>query len=130
MKTKGIIIMNIRTKLLSLIVFALMFAQNSRAENAGLKVIITHIDNTKGNVVLAIYNQDDNFPYNPFKKYTIDKESMIDGKLEYVIPDINPGEYLDYQKKVLVFQITSNPHWPVPRHLRHVHLSLKIVWLI
>lgn len=93
MKTKGIIIMNIRTKLLSLIVFALMFAQNSRAENAGLKVIITHIDNTKGNVVLAIYNQDDNFPYNPFKKYTIDKESMIDGKLEYVIPDINPGEY-------------------------------------
>jgi uncharacterized protein (DUF2141 family) len=58
MKTKGIIIMNIRTKLLSLIVFALMFAQNSRAENAGLKVIITHIDNTKGNVVLAIYNQE------------------------------------------------------------------------
>ena len=84
---------NIRTKLLSLIVFALMFAQNSRAENAGLIVIITNIDNTKGNVVLAIYNQDENFPYNPFKKFTISKESMKDGKLEYVIPDINPGEY-------------------------------------
>jgi uncharacterized protein (DUF2141 family) len=85
--------MNVRTKLFSFIVFALIFAQNSHAENAGLKVIITDIDNTKGNVVLAIYNQDDNFPYNPFKKYTIDKESMTDGKLEYLIQDINPGEY-------------------------------------
>ena len=84
---------NIRTTFSALIVFALIFAQNSRAENTGLNVIITNIDNAKGNVVLAIYNQDDNFPYNPFKKYTIDKESLIDGKLEYFIPDISPGEY-------------------------------------
>ena len=85
--------MNIRTRLISLIVFALFFLQNSRAENAGLNVIITNIDNAKGNVVLAIYNQEDNFPYKPLKTYKIDKESLVEGKLEYFIPDINPGVY-------------------------------------
>ena len=85
--------MKMRIFLISLIVFTLFFAQTSRGTNAGLNVIITNIDNAKGNVVLAIYNQDDNFPYKPFKTYSIDKESMENGKLEYLIPDINPGVY-------------------------------------
>ena len=85
--------MNIRIVLMTLMVYVLIFAQNSLAENAGLKVTISNIDNEDGMVRLAIYNQEDSFPYKPFKTYHLDKASMVDGKLEYFISDIEEGKY-------------------------------------
>ncbi|NOQ98017.1 MAG: DUF2141 domain-containing protein [Calditrichae bacterium] len=76
-----------------ILVFALILTTHGWAENAGLEVEITNIDNTEGNVLISIYDQEDNFPYQPFKTYSVEKESLVDGKLEFFIPDIKLGVY-------------------------------------
>ncbi len=80
-------------KLGSILVFVLILTTYGWAENSGLKVEISNIDNTEGMVLISIYDQEDDFPYQPFITYKVQKESLVDGRLEYFIQDIKPGVY-------------------------------------
>jgi uncharacterized protein (DUF2141 family) len=85
--------MQTKHKLAFILVFVLILTTYGWTENSGLKVEISNIDNTEGMVLISIYDQEDNFPYQPFKTYRVEKESLVDGRLEYFIQDIKPGVY-------------------------------------
>ena len=71
----------------------LFLITNLKAGDDSLKVEITNVNNFEGNVVIALYQQEGNFPHRPFKKFDVDKGALKNGRLEYLIPQILPGVY-------------------------------------
>jgi len=80
-------------KLALTLVFFVFATQFYWAKDTGLLVEITNIDNTEGRILISIYDQEDDFPYKPLKTYSVEKEKLVDGKLEYSLLDIKPGLY-------------------------------------
>ncbi len=74
---------------ISLLVFflSISFTINNKAR---IKVNITNIQNNKGQVIVALYNNEADFPKKPF----ISKiNKIIDGKSVVILDDIKNGNY-------------------------------------
>ena len=66
---------------------------NNNIDSTGLHIEITNINNIKGQVLLSIHDNKDNFPYKPLKTFDLEKGDLANGRLEFFIKDIKPGEY-------------------------------------
>jgi uncharacterized protein (DUF2141 family) len=75
--------------LLSVCAIILSFSQ----EKTILEIEISYIRNNKGKVLISVCAQPEEYPYNPFRTYEANKDSLCDGKLTKVISDLQPGTY-------------------------------------
>jgi len=65
-----------------------VFGQNS------LEITITNIEDDKGQILISLYNPDDDFPYHPSRHYDVEKTAYFkDGTIIYTIKDIPAGKY-------------------------------------
>jgi uncharacterized protein (DUF2141 family) len=58
-----------------------------------IKVTISNIRNTKGNILLSFYKHPDNFPYKPEMRKFIDKSNIKNQLIEVVYDGFEPGVY-------------------------------------
>ncbi len=62
-------------------------------EKATLDIEISGFRNTKGVVLISLYTSEDQYPYEPYKSYTVTKDSIVNGKVHTTLPGLNPGQY-------------------------------------
>ena len=81
---------------MKLILFALITTlcfSNTFANPGDIKVKVKNLRNKKGNILLSVYNKEDQFPRKPFKIITIKKSNVKNGILETEVKDLPKGEY-------------------------------------
>ena len=58
----------------------LLISTNIYASKYSIEVEIDNIHSTEGEIIIAVYKLEQNFPYNPFKTYTVEKKDIIDNE--------------------------------------------------
>jgi uncharacterized protein (DUF2141 family) len=75
--------------LLAIICFLIPIKQ----EKAILDIVIDHIRNGNGVILLSVYTAENQYPYEPSRTYVVTKDSMEGGTVRTSIGDLLPGKY-------------------------------------
>lgn len=65
----------------------------TQLEAGTIKVRITDVRNTKGEVMVALFNTQDGFPYEISRAVSREKSASRDGKAEVTFKNVAPGKY-------------------------------------
>jgi len=57
-----------------------------KTSQGSLIVNVSNIRNKKGNIYLFLYNYKNQYPKTPFNFYKVDKDSIVNGSLQFKIP--------------------------------------------
>lgn len=74
-------------------VMALALLSAFMPEKATLDITITGLHENKGVIRISVYTAPDQYPYQPWRTYTVTKDSLREGVLHTVIDDLEPGLY-------------------------------------
>ena len=74
-------------------IFALCLLSAFEIEKTTLEIRISNIRNRYGVVRISVYTAPVQYPYNPWRTYTVSKDSLRAGVIQTTIRDLEPGIY-------------------------------------
>jgi uncharacterized protein (DUF2141 family) len=72
---------------------SLFFSVPTSGENAHIELKLNNLKNSKGQIVVSVYQSEKGFPYEPSTYFTYEKENITNGTLTILIPVPKQGNY-------------------------------------
>lgn len=79
--------------LIALTSLSLSYAKENNNTSTSLIIDFNKIRNKKGVIHVFLYNYENQYPYNPYLNFELDKKEVSNGQLSFAIPNLAPGNY-------------------------------------